>query len=127
MYETEMANIVRPPRREFFRKVFTAGVLLTAGIQALTGCGKEKSVTSENESTPEKPATSCDDLTGVSDDHLAIRKKLGYVEKSPIADNQCHNCNLYLPPKEGHACGGCMLFKGPVFADAYCTYWAPKV
>lgn len=67
----------------------------------------------------------CDDLTGVSPEELAKRKKLAYVNKSPIPDSQCANCALYMPPAAGKACGGCLLFKGPVRAEGYCAYWAP--
>lgn len=69
----------------------------------------------------------CGDLSGVEAGEIKKRNDLAYVPASPIPDNQCTNCNLYLPPKEGVACGGCMLFKGPVYAEGYCTYWAPKV
>lgn len=113
-------------RRNFLFKLANA-VVAVISVSALAGCENKKEATTDPQSQNEKPVLSCDDLTGVSENDLAIRKKLGYVEESPIAENKCHNCNLYLPPKEGHACGGCMLFKGPVFSDAYCTYWAPKV
>lgn len=69
----------------------------------------------------------CSDLSGVSAEEIKKRNDLAYVPESPIPDNQCSNCNLYLPPKEEQACGGCMLFKGPVHAEGYCTYWAPTV
>jgi hypothetical protein len=48
------------------------------------------------------------------------------VDDSPIAENQCNNCNLYLPPKGDKPCGGCILFQGPVQPEGYCTYWALK-
>ena len=111
-------------RRSF---VARCGSLATIGILAVTGCGKKQDQNPQDNPVGDQPVSSCDDLKGVSENDLALRKKLGYVEKSPIADNQCVNCNLFLPPKEGQSCGGCMLFKGPVFTDAYCTYWAPKV
>lgn len=67
----------------------------------------------------------CDDMTGVSPAELAKRKKLAYVNQSPIEDNHCSNCALYLPPAKGKSCGGCVLFKGPVRPGGYCAYWAP--
>ena len=103
------------------------GSLATVGVLALGGCDGKQDHNSTDNPGSDPSVTSCDDLNGVSETDLALRKKLGYVEKSPIADNQCQNCNLFLPPKEEQKCGGCMLFKGPVFNDAYCTYWAPKV
>ncbi|HEX8039434.1 MAG TPA: high-potential iron-sulfur protein [Chryseosolibacter sp.] len=99
--------------------------LLTGGW-ILDSCGPGKS--SEAKSTgSDAVVTACDDLSNVSKGDLETRQKLGYVKESPIPDNQCQNCNLYLPPKNGQTCGGCMLFKGPVFPSSYCTYWAPKV
>jgi hypothetical protein len=79
-------------------------------------------------STTQAPANApnpCDDLTGVSPGEVDKRKKLAYVTKSPLPDSRCGNCSLYVPPAGGKACGGCMLFKGPVRAEGYCTYWAP--
>ena len=117
-------------RRRFLVGIATAGLFAVGAVPILSGCGKKDGTAQGNQAAADQtsqPVSSCDDLTGVSEQDLGVRKKLGYVEKSPIADNQCHNCNLYLPPKPDHKCGGCMLFKGPVFSDAYCTYWAPKV
>lgn len=68
----------------------------------------------------------CDDMRAVSEAELTKRKNFGYVGESPIADNRCSNCNLYLPPKEAQDCGKCILFEGPVQAQGYCTYWALK-
>jgi hypothetical protein len=119
-----MKRYLDDSRRRF---IVRCGSLATMGLLAVTGCGKKNDPKAEDDPAGESSVSSCDDLKGVSENDLALRKKLGYVEKSPIADNQCLNCNLFLPPKEGQNCGGCMLFKGPVFTDAYCTYWAPKV
>ena len=66
----------------------------------------------------------CDDLTGVSPAEIEKRKAFAYTNKTPIPDSSCSNCALYMPPAEGKACGGCLLFKGPVRAEGYCTYWA---
>jgi hypothetical protein len=98
---------------------------LTAGIMATGSCGEKK--TAGKDTAIDAPVSSCEDTSHVSGDDLAARKKLGYVKASPIADSQCQNCNLYLPPKEDAPCGRCMLFKGPVLASGYCTYWAPRV
>lgn len=71
--------------------------------------------------------TDCEDLTGLSEDELEKRESLGYEKETPVSDNRCDNCQLYLPPTETRKCGGCQLFKGPVKAGAYCTYWAPRL
>ena len=77
------------------------------------------------DSTKQIKKDPCDDMTGVSPAELAKRKKLAYVNKSPIEDSHCGNCALYLPPAKGKSCGGCVLFKGPVSPTGYCAYWAP--
>lgn len=114
------------PRRAFIRDAYRACGIIVAGAIALTGCGRQENKT-EAVTEPLDPADPCGDLSNVSEKDIAVREKLGYVKESPLPDNQCQNCNLYLPAKSGEACGGCMLFKGPVYAEAYCTYWAPKI
>jgi hypothetical protein len=99
--------------------------LYVSAAAVLTGCGSGKEE-SKTETAAAEPAN-CRDISGVSKEDLTVREKLAYVNESPIPDNQCHNCNLYLPPGKDKKCGGCMLFKGPVEADGYCTYWAPKI
>jgi hypothetical protein len=66
----------------------------------------------------------CDDLSKVSADEISKRKKLAYVSKSPIEDNNCQNCNLFIPAPD-KPCGACLLFKGPVSPEGHCAYWAP--
>lgn len=113
-------------RRRFTIKfLFSSAVVLSTGI--LLGCCARKNTEEEAKSNPPTSADPCSDLSGVSENDLELRKKFAYVKESPIADNQCNNCNLYLPAKEDMPCGGCMLFKGPVHASGYCTYWAPMV
>lgn len=133
-------------RREFIGKYFyTSSLLLGGGV--LLGCTALKSVANDipNSSPAEQDKASqdtikteqktqekttqeknpCDDMTGVSAEDLEKRKKLAYTNKTPIPDNHCSNCTLYLPPAKGKPCGGCLLFKGPVRAEGYCAYWAP--
>jgi hypothetical protein len=135
-------------RRDFIFKCGGAGMAFLAGAWMLGGCktasaiGQEKGPVVPEATEPlaqqappvqqagpkpaEKPAGNpCDDLTGVAPGEIEKRKKLAYLSKSPIADNQCSNCSLYIPPAAGKPCGGCLLFKGPVRAEGYCTYWAP--
>ena len=95
--------------------------MLLGFVPLLQACGEAKKQQEAYEGDP------CEDLRSVSEAELAKRKSFGYVSETPIADNQCSNCNLYLPPKEAQACGKCILFEGPVKARGYCTYWALKV
>lgn len=115
-------------RRIFIRRAWQSCAALVAAAIAFTGCGKQEKQKEQDHATASASApTDCGDLSNITQEQVAVREKLGYVKESPLADNQCQNCNLYLPPKAGEACGGCMLFKGPVYPEAYCTYWAPKV
>jgi hypothetical protein len=81
------------------------------------------------ESAPEKahdkhPIHPCDDFAGLSEKDIKTRAGLGYVKESPISEMRCNNCNLWLPPTKDERCGGCLLFKGPVYPSGYCTNWA---
>ncbi|HEY9559624.1 MAG TPA: high-potential iron-sulfur protein [Anseongella sp.] len=124
-----------PARRLFFRTLF-AGVLISGGcgrgrgqdVQNGAGTTGTTGPDPENPSHETGQATNpCEDFSKLRSDDLQVRKNLGYESESPIPDRQCSNCNLYLPPKDEEKCGGCTLFKGPVYSTAYCTYWAPQV
>lgn len=133
-------------RRAFIVKNLSAGTALFTGFWLLGSCQSARPAAQAPSPAPQVPQTAspqsqarpaspaaapavaaepCDDLTGVSPGEVDKRKKLAYVNKSPIPDSRCGNCSLYVPPADGKACGGCMLFKGPVRAEGYCTYWAP--
>jgi hypothetical protein len=113
-------------RRAFFSKFsLTAAGLFAAGI-CFNSCDR-KNAGEQVQAGDGGSGDSCNDLTGVPVSDIELRKKFAYVDESPIADNQCNNCNLFFPPKPENKCGGCMLFKGPVNPSGYCTYWAPKV
>ncbi|RCR66534.1 high-potential iron-sulfur protein [Larkinella punicea] len=112
-------------RRFFLQRCASVGLALTSGTVLLTNCdSKPATQTAETKKTAVNP---CEDYSGLSEGDLKTRQGLGYVTQSPSPDKQCSNCNLWLPPAAGKACGGCMLFKGPVYATANCTYWAPQV
>jgi len=108
------------PRRRFLTKIGKGFGFLWGGTAILAACQQVE----KRQETYD--GDSCDDLRRVSEAERTKRKSFGYVSKTPIADNQCSNCNLYLPPKEAQACGKCILFEGPVQSEGYCTYWALK-
>ena len=117
-------------RRKFIGKYILAGtVSLSTGVliagSAVSGIAKEGDLKQQTNNPQSAQNNPCDDLKGVSADEIAKRKKLAYVNKTPIPDNHCSNCALYLPPAKDKPCGGCMLFKGPVRPEGYCAYWAP--
>ena len=112
-------------RRKFLRKFLYKGSLVL-GTGYVIAMNSVDSVAQE----PKTPAAQaqknpCDNMEGVSAEEVVKRKKLAYVNKTPIPDSHCSNCALYLPPGKDKPCGGCMLFKGPVRTEGYCAYWAP--
>ena len=114
--------IMNSSRRKFIGRYLFFSSILTALNVAWQGCDQKKGDSKEAKTSATIDA--CDDFTGVSEDDLKARRKLGYVNESPIAEMTCNKCKLWLPPTSGKACGGCMLFKGPVFPGGYCTYWS---
>src|SRR5258706_15893344 len=113
-------------RRLFLQKCFSSVLRLSFIPLIIESCTSK-----ENESKKEKKAitssNSCSDYSELGKDDIKKRESLGYVEKSPSANKQCGNCNLWLPPIDGQTCGKCQLFKGPVPASANCAYWAPRI
>src|SRR5690554_5596528 len=106
------------------RKFIHTCVGIIGGGLILKSCGSGDKGEREEEAFTGDP---CENMAGFSDEELAKRKQLGYVDKTPIPENRCDNCQLYIPAKSDKECGGCMLFKGPVYEEAYCTYWAPQI
>ena len=105
-------------RRNFIRRSLAGTAAATGGILMALGCSPR---------SPEEKAKDPCDGSDLTPEDLKARQRLGYEEESPLPDRRCENCNLWLPPAKKGSCGGCSLFKGPVYASAYCTYWVPQV
>jgi hypothetical protein len=122
-------------RRNFLQKYLKL-VSLLAGSGIILSLKSNTSVTNSKKTRASKKQIAqklvpqddlknpCDDLSKVSAEEIAKRKKLAYVSQSPVENNQCGNCNLYIPAPE-KPCGACLLFKGPVSPEGHCAYWAP--
>ncbi|MEL6178713.1 MAG: high-potential iron-sulfur protein [Myxococcota bacterium] len=125
-------------RREALQILAQAGVLAVGGGALLSACKSEDkkpetkapAAGGEGKSEAKKPAAggggACNDLAGLSDADKATRTNYKYVANSPEAAKNCANCALYQAPKDGAACGGCTLVKGPIAPKGYCTLWAAK-
>ena len=101
-------------RREFLTRL-GVGALAVGGVSALVACGQ---------SGGDAAAASCTDPGGGS---KAQRDALHYVDKSPNAETNCANCQLYVAPTGGAACGKCTLFASTAVAPAgYCDTWTKK-
>lgn len=111
-------------RRKFINKCLTTGGLFLSSAYILSSCNASPGGEKQTDKKNTQAKDTCNDLSEVSEAELKKRNSLGYVIKSPNPDNFCGNCSLYLPPKEGKACGGCLLFKGPVYKEGHCVQWA---
>jgi len=100
-------------RRDFLCQ---AGAVTVVGLSGgvLIGCGGGQ-------------ADRCSDLSGLTEEEKAFRKTNGYVDKTLIDARRCDNCNFWVKPADGSACGGCTLLKGPVKPEGYCNLWAKPV
>lgn len=108
-------------RRVFIGKCLGMSPLIAGGVLVLNGCGTND----QNKKDRDNNVTSgsCDDLSGVSQEEIEKRKKFGYVKKTTVPGSHCGNCRLYIPGEAGQKCGGCLLFKGPVDPEGYCTQY----
>jgi hypothetical protein len=110
-------------RKNFIK---SAAVLTFSGFGAVTflaGCGKKK----EEPGEIKKAAGPCSDLSGLTDAEKETRVLYRYVPHSPHEDKKCGVCNYFTPPKAGSQCGTCLIVKGPINPDGYCTSWVKKV
>jgi len=117
-------------RRRFIAKyILASSVALGTGVMVAGASVNSMAKGADSKQQPKTPQPAqknpCDDLSGVSAEEVEKRKKLAYMNKTPIPDSHCSNCALYLPQAKDKPCGGCLLFKGPVRAEGYCAYWAP--
>ena len=76
------------------RKSIKTLIASTGAVLFLSQCGKPQ------EEYKLENIKDCGDLTGLSEEEIAKRKSLGYEEKSPLEEDKCDNCQLYLPPTE---------------------------
>lgn len=121
-------------RRKFLKRVFFSATTTVFGATLLHSCGgNEQGAPKPETEAPkaDKPTAGVQgaaiiDSTQMTQDDFDKRKNLGYVEKTPMEDNRCDNCALYLQPEEGKKYGGCQLLRGPIAAEGYCAYWAAK-
>ncbi len=111
-------------RRYFLHQVWSLAPLL--GVALIGACGDSSRSKKENNppsGTPPAAASPCA-LDALSQQERQQRDALGYTDETPIAEQTCDNCKLYIPESETKPCGTCTLFKGPVASAGYCTYWA---
>lgn len=110
-------------RRAFLRRAAQIGAVAAvapAMLSMTTACKKKD----DGGGAGGGDGFSCDDTSGLTDDEIANRESLEYVDKSPKGKAEdCENCALYLQPEDGEDCGGCSLIAGPIHPDGHCTSW----
>jgi hypothetical protein len=98
------------------RLVVTA---IAQSAAALLVCARGQAQSKLPQPAAPLPAT-CD-----APDDDGLRASSNYVDVSPFGDaNDCRNCDLWVAPKAGAACGGCTLLSGPISPVGYCDSWA---
>lgn len=110
--------IVKKNRRRFLQCTIS---IVCVGL--MMSCQNRSNQKQNNDTDP----LDCKDLSSTPPEELKKRENLGYTETSPMPDKNCKSCNLFIPVSETKPCAGCLLFKGPVEENAYCTYWAPII
>ena len=74
----------------------------------------------------EKPEIHCEEVSGLSEADMELRKQLEYRDDSPHGESKnCQNCAFYRAGKKNE-CGKCTLIKGPIHPLGYCDSWAGK-
>ena len=114
------------PRRKFFNKCLNIGSLFFGGALFLNSCNTNEPGGKEESKKQGSANDLCNDLSGVKDEEIRKRQTLGYATKSPVPENYCGNCGLYIPLSTENNCGGCILFKGPVYKEGHCAQWVAK-
>lgn len=114
-------------RRKFIQRSTAYSSSFFGAVFLLAGCGTDtKTPAKETDAVAPAPTEPCKDFTGVPEEELDKRKKMGYVEQSALPESSCKNCGLYVPFSAESECGKCLLFKGPVFAVGHCVQWVAK-
>jgi len=104
-------------RKTFLKRFGLMGIAAAGASTILSACGGGGS-----ETTPDP----CKDVSGLTEQDKTMRSTLNYVNKTENPDQRCDNCQLYKQPVNGSACGGCLLFGGPVTAEGWCSSWVIK-
>ena len=111
-------------RKNFLKHTAALSFTGLGVITFLSGCGKgQKEPASESSQNEKEP---CSDLSGLSESEKNTRDLYRYAADSPHDDKKCHMCNYFIPPKGNTTCGTCVIVKGPINPNGYCTSWVKK-
>lgn len=70
-------------------------------------------------------AVVCADPSKLTSAEQSVRRTLNYAETSTQAGKVCSDCDFFIPPSAGSACGTCEIYGGgPVNPGGYCDSWS---
>jgi len=130
-------------RKEFLSEAGKLSAAVVIGGTWLSACGSsseqsgsasqqesdtspvvQEEVEEEKEPVPtELEANACDDLSGLTEQEIAMREQLQYVAQSEKEGQVCTNCRFWQPAEQEGTCGGCQLIKGPIHPNGWCASW----
>ena len=121
-------------RRDFIQRLTLFGAAGLGAGSLLAACGGgEQPAATPSETPAETPAEApmaegftCTDTTGLTEQEIAARTNLNYVDESPMEGKDCENCALYVVAAEGAQCGTCQTIKGPIHPRGYCDIWTAR-
>ena len=87
-------------RKEFLEKLPLVSVAFFGSWMLFQNCSKS--------TTDEDP---CSDLSGLTEEEKQTRNQYEYVAKSPLPNQLCSNCALWIAPETGKTCGGCEIMR----------------
>lgn len=122
-------------RRDFIQRLtlFGAAGIGAGSLLAACGGGEQPAATPSETPAAAPPAAppmaegfTCTDTSGLTEQELAARTTLKYVDKSTMEGKQCDNCALYVAAAAAGQCGTCQTIKGPIHPMGYCDIWAAQ-
>ncbi len=108
-------------RRTFLRNTLGVGLVAIGA-----GCADKDAASSIDNAADQELAVTCDDTSGLSEDDISNRSKLGYVDLSAKQGQYCNNCSFWVEGESPRSCGTCTVVKGPVAPKGYCITWAAR-
>ena len=123
-------------RRHFIQRMSLFGAVGIGASSVLAACGGGEQPAETPADTPaETPAETpvetaegftCTDTSGLTEQELAMRNTLQYVDASPDPEKACDACALFVAAVAGQDCATCTVVKGPIHPKGTCTSFAPK-
>lgn len=118
-------------REEFLQRFSMFFFGAVGATSLLSSCSsKEQAETEKPAAQPEMKETAmedpCNDVTGLTDVEINVRKTFEYVGSSPNPEQLCDNCQFWVVPETGATCGGCQIMKGPFNPKGWCKQWTAK-